>query len=345
MENAVADYRLLTIWRIEAPLEQVYAAIRNSPRWPDWWPAVQKVEQLNAGGADGIDSVWRYSWQGPLPYRLVFDVRATRIEKWVAIEGVACGDLEGVGRWQFSRQGSVSVVHYEWHVRSNRWWMNLFPALLRPLFIRNHGRLMEQGGEALARLLRAPLVGQENIDLMAGAAPSANSFRPRRESGRIGIDLAMVLVSGLAAGVLATVAQLVLWWLAGIPLADSLFRDARLTAALVMGRAVLPPPTTPQWDILLVATLIHFTLSVAYAVIAAQLFRGLRTGPALLAGAFYGLSIYVVNLYGFTLLFPWFTQVRDWVTLAAHLVFGVVLVAGCRLFQPGGGAAPAPGQA
>jgi hypothetical protein len=36
----VAEYRLLTIWRIEAPLEAVYAAIHNSPHWPVWWPGV-----------------------------------------------------------------------------------------------------------------------------------------------------------------------------------------------------------------------------------------------------------------------------------------------------------------
>ena len=29
------------------------------------------------------------------------------------------------------------------------------------------------------------------------------------------------------------------------------------------------------------------------------------------AGAFYGLAIYVVNLYGFTLLFPWFAMTRE----------------------------------
>lgn len=34
--DTVAEYRLLTIWRIEAPLEEVYAAIHNAPRWPDW---------------------------------------------------------------------------------------------------------------------------------------------------------------------------------------------------------------------------------------------------------------------------------------------------------------------
>lgn len=167
----MAEYRLLTIWRIEAPLEEVYAAIHDSLRWPDWWPGVRKVEQAAAGDADGTNSVWRYSWQGQLPYRLEFEVRATHIENLVAIEGTSRGDLEGVGRWHFSRQGAVSIVRCEWHVRSTRWWMNLIAPVARSMFIRNHALVMEQGGEGLARLLRSPLVSQENIDLMAEAVP------------------------------------------------------------------------------------------------------------------------------------------------------------------------------
>ncbi len=327
----MAEYRLLTIWRIQAPLEEVYAAIHNSLRWPDWWPGVQKVEQAAAGDAAGINSVWRYSWQGQLPYRVVFEVCATRIEKLVAIEGTARGDLEGIGRWHFSRQGVVSVVRCEWHVRSTRWWMNLIAPVARSLFIRNHARIMEQGGEGLARLLRSPLVGQKNIDLMAETVPPRAAVGRWRERGRI--DPAMVLVVGIGAGVIATVAQLALWWMAEMPLPETLFRDVRLTAALVMGTGVLPPPLTPTWDILLVATLIHFALSFVYALLPAHMAGRLRTGPALFAGALYGLAIYGVNLYGFTLLFPWFAVDRDWVTLVIHLVFGVALAGGCRLFS------------
>jgi hypothetical protein len=101
----------------------------------------------------------------------VFDIRATRIENLVAIEGTAEGDLEGIGRWHFSRQGTVSIVRYEWHVRSTRWWMRLIAPFARPLFIRNHARIMVQGGEGLARLLGSPLVSQESVDLMAETLP------------------------------------------------------------------------------------------------------------------------------------------------------------------------------
>ena len=163
----MAEYRLLTIWRIQAPLEPVYAAIQNSLHWPEWWPGAQKVEQAALGDADGLNNVRRYFWQGKFPYRVVFEVRATRIEALVAIEGAARGDLEGVGRWHFSRQGSVSIVHYEWHVRSTRWWMNLIAPLARSIFIGNHAQLMDQGGVGLARMLGAPLLDKKTIDLMA----------------------------------------------------------------------------------------------------------------------------------------------------------------------------------
>jgi len=174
----LAEYHLLTIWRIEAPLERVYGAIHNSLHWPDWWVGAEKVEQMASGDSNGINNIRRYSWRGELPYPVVFEVRATRIEKLVAIEGTAHGDLEGVGRWRFSRKGVVSIVHYEWHVRSTKWWMNIVAPLARSMFIRNHTLVMTQGGEGLARLLKSSRLRQENIDLMTeGVQPEAASGR------------------------------------------------------------------------------------------------------------------------------------------------------------------------
>ncbi|NCC26769.1 MAG: polyketide cyclase [Gammaproteobacteria bacterium] len=164
----MADDHLLTTWRIQAPLEAVYSAIRDSRRWPDWWPGVQRVEQVIAGDAGGLNNVRRYVWKGTLPYRVVFEVCTTRIEHLVAIEGATEGDLEGIGRWYFARQGAISIVHFDWHVRTTRRWMNLISPVLRPLFIDNHGRIMARGGEGLARLLSSPLVSQESVDLLAG---------------------------------------------------------------------------------------------------------------------------------------------------------------------------------
>lgn len=327
----MAEYRLQSVWRIVAPLEDVYAAVHDSLRWPDWWPGAEYVEELASGEPDGVDSVRRYVWQGKLPYRLVVDVRVTRIDALVAIEGRTSGDLEGVGRWRFSRDGAVSIVAFEWHVRTTRRWMNLIAPFARAAFVRNHALIMAQGGAGLAQRLAASLLAKETVDLPVATPSPGVAGERRQQGGRI--DSLMVIVVGVAAGVIATAAQLVLWWLANIPVAETLLRDARLTAALLMGPAVLPPPTTARWDILLVATLIHFALSIVYALIPVRMAGRLPIGPLLLIGALYGVAIYGVNLYGFTLLFPWFVVARDWVTLLAHLVFGMSLFGGCRLFQ------------
>lgn len=327
----MAEYHLLTIWRIEAPLVNVYAAIHDTPCWPNWWLGVRNVEQETSGDANGVNSLWRYSWQGHLPYRVVFEVTATRIEQLVAIEGIARGDLAGTGCWNFSCQGEISVVRCEWHVRTTLWWMNLIAPLARSLFIRNHSRVMTEGGAGLARLLKSRLLSQENIDLMAVTTPRATALVCRQTPGKI--KPVAILLVGLVAGVVVTVTQIVLWWLTHRPLAQTFFRDVRLTAALVMGSTVLVQPSTPQWNILLVASLIHFSLSVLYALILAQLLRNMRATPALFTGALYGMLIYGVNLYGLTLPFPWFAVSRDWVTLLAHVVFGVALAGGYKLFS------------
>lgn len=327
----MAEFCLQSIWRIEAPLEDVYAAVLDSLCWPDWWLGAEKVEALASGDASGIGSVRRYAWQGKLPYRLVVDVQVTRIESLVTIEGRASGDLDGIGRWDFSCQGLVSIVCFVWRVTPTRWWMKLIAPLARPAFIRNHALIMAQGGAGLAKRLQAPLLEKCTVDLLTDAVSPMAGLARHKEWGRV--DPLMALVVGIAAGTIATVAQLVLWWLADMPLVETLLRDARLTAALLMGRSVLPPPFTAQWDILLVSTLIHFVLSVAYALIPALFAARLKAGSVLPIGALYGLAIYVVNLHGLTQFFPWFAIARDWITLVAHLVFGMTLFAGCRLFR------------
>jgi hypothetical protein len=135
------------------------------------------------------------------------------------------------------------------------------------------------------------------------------------------------LFAGVAAGILATLVQLALWSVFTDALPTILFRDARFTAAIVMGRAVLPPPESFDWPVMLVATLLHFALSVAYGLILARLIARLGLMLSLVVGAAFGVFVYAVNMYGFTIVFPWFEAARDWITVAAHLVFGVAAAA------------------
>lgn len=152
------DYRFVTVWHIEAPIEAVCDVIYRSLSWPQWWRNVESVEELAPGDARGIGSVRRYIWRGRLPYRLTFDICVIHIEPLAAIEGVASGDVEGKGRWSFSTDGAVTIVRYEWQIRTTPVWMNLLALFARPFIKWNHNAVMQQGGEALARMLNARLI-------------------------------------------------------------------------------------------------------------------------------------------------------------------------------------------
>lgn len=132
-----------------------------------------------------------------------------------------------------------------------------------------------------------------------------------------------ILWAAFGAAVGSTVIELMLWPLAGEDAIHNLLRDARLTAAIVMGRSVLDSSAGFDPAIMGVATLMHAALSLVYAAVLAKLIRNLSRAAALLAGGAFGLFLYGVNLHAFTAIFPWFVPVRGAITLVAHLVFGV----------------------
>jgi len=155
----MTEFRFVTIWRIEASLPLVCEAIAQCQHWPEWWNGVEKVEELTPGVDGGIGGLRRFTWKGRLPYRLTFDIRIIRAVPLKVIEGHASGDVEGIGRWHFYYDAPVTIVRYEWQVRTTRRWMSLLAPVARPLFKWNHDQLMRQGGEGLARHLNARLLG------------------------------------------------------------------------------------------------------------------------------------------------------------------------------------------
>ena len=72
-----------------------------------------------------------------------------------------------------------------------------------------------------------------------------------------------------------------------------------------------------------IATWVHFGLSIIYAVVLSWLIHRLDIKNALIAGGLYGLGLFTINMYGFVIIFPWFVETRDWITVTAHVVFGV----------------------
>ena len=150
----MSDYAFETVWMIDAPIEAVWDAIVTSEQWPEWWPYLESVVEVAPGDSAGVGAIRGYTWRGPLPYRLTFEVTVTKMERPVLLEGEARGDLRGVGCWLLSEQGRHATrVRYVWQVKTTRPWMNVLAPLARGLFTWNHDQVMRAGGAGLAGYL------------------------------------------------------------------------------------------------------------------------------------------------------------------------------------------------
>jgi len=150
---------------------------------------------------------------------------------------------------------------------------------------------------------------------------------------RISINWIAALYAGIAAGIIATMAQIILWWIFSGSLPGIMFRDARLAAAIVLGKEILPMQVAFDWPAMIVATMIHFSLSVIYSMILAAFIVRRSLGVSIFVGIEFGFILFGINMYIFTLIFPWFEEARDWITLMAHVVFGVVAAAVYRVLS------------
>lgn len=119
---------------------------------------VERADEFVPHGPDGVGGLTRFTFRSRLPYDLTFEMRSTRVDRHVLMEGVASGELAGHGRWRFFRGEQATAVVYEWQVETTARWMNLLTPVARPLFAWNHDHVMRHGGEGLARLLGARLL-------------------------------------------------------------------------------------------------------------------------------------------------------------------------------------------
>ena len=156
----MADYHYVSTWQLQAPIEQVWAALNDLEHLPVWYRGVQQAQELTPGDAQGIGRRVRYVIKGRLPLRLAFEVqppgripRGTRNcrprESWPA---------PGTGHWTSRARSPPPATA---GMCATRPWMNLLSPLARPLFTWNSRGVMLQAGEGLARFLDVPLVAAE----------------------------------------------------------------------------------------------------------------------------------------------------------------------------------------
>ena len=152
----MADYKFITHWKLNAPLEDIWNIIHDISKWHEWWKGVLEVKVIDDSKHGEIR--FAHTWQSFIPYKLRFETRITEIDPMKSISAIATGELAGTGRWEFLDTGKGdTIVTYYWFVSTTSTWMNITAPFLSWLFRWNHDTVMRWGGEGLAKKLNCDL--------------------------------------------------------------------------------------------------------------------------------------------------------------------------------------------
>jgi uncharacterized membrane protein len=157
----MASFKFVTLWQFQSPLQPVWDMIYDAEKWPTWWKGVEQVVVVKRGGPDKVGTVSKQVWKSALPYKLRFDIEITKVEPLKRIEVSSDGELKGIGIMTFSTEQDDVIVRFDWMVDTTEWWMNLIAPLARPVFMWNHGVIMDWGAQCLAEKLHVKLVKTE----------------------------------------------------------------------------------------------------------------------------------------------------------------------------------------
>ena len=99
----------------------------------------------------------------------------------------------------------------------------------------------------------------------------------------------------------------------------------RMIAATVRGPAALSAGGQDDAALAALGLTLHYAFAVLYALALVGVMVECRRALAPWLGLAFGAFLYGTNMHGFTVLFPWFADLRTLDTFLAHLVFGFLL--------------------
>lgn len=145
------NYYFCEEWRVAAPIERAWAAIRGLEDYPRWWREFVEVKRLNE--LDGVGSQISVHAKAALPYHMFFTLETLVEERPTLAVVRVSGDLNGEMRWRFRPDGSGTHLIFDESVRTGKFLLNVFAPLFKPLFAWNHRVMMASGERGLRRYL------------------------------------------------------------------------------------------------------------------------------------------------------------------------------------------------
>lgn len=147
-------YQFVTRWRLPGGVEEVADLLGDLEVMRRVWPSLyHRVRVVAPGDAHGVGKVVQVETRGHLPYTLRWTYRVVESRQPFGYSIEAWGDLRGRGIWTLTPDGAWTAVRYDWQVRAEKPLLRWLSPLLKPLFARNHDRVMAAGERGLRREL------------------------------------------------------------------------------------------------------------------------------------------------------------------------------------------------
>jgi Polyketide cyclase / dehydrase and lipid transport len=142
-------YRFRSSWHLDASADRVYDVLVEVVTYPQWWPQVRAVRQLD-------DSSGELICRSMLPYDLTFVLHRDIEDRGARIlRANMTGDLSGTSQWTIEAAGSGSVAVFDEDVEVRRTLLRTAGLLARPALSFNHGLMMRSGEKGLRAYLGA----------------------------------------------------------------------------------------------------------------------------------------------------------------------------------------------
>lgn len=145
----VNTYQFRDSWFIAAPTPSVFDAVTDLARYPQWWPDVRSVRQIDEETAELV-------CRASLPYNLVLQMRRAEQDAPAGRLRVhLTGDLEGSLAALVRRHPAGTRLDISQRVVATKPLLRHLP-IARPLFRANHARMMRRGQSGLRCFLGRP---------------------------------------------------------------------------------------------------------------------------------------------------------------------------------------------
>ncbi|MEX0664885.1 MAG: SRPBCC family protein [Acidimicrobiia bacterium] len=126
---------------LRATPEQLWDVLQQTEHYPTWWSWLRELD----GGELREGAVARCAVQGPLPYRLRFEITVERVIAHEQVQTRVSGDLQGPARLEIDPGPTGSSARLAWSLDLRDSLLRPLSFVARPAMMWAHDRVIEVG--------------------------------------------------------------------------------------------------------------------------------------------------------------------------------------------------------